>query len=155
MKKLMLAALLSALTLSACGGAATSGGTEPQRGPNSEKRATAFKVLGGDMKEMGDVVKGASAYDVEKFKAKVTEFVAHSQEPFKHFAQDGNGMDGNAKPEIWSAPEQYKAEEAKFVEAVTQFNAAAQAGNLEQIKATFGAVGGSCKSCHDAYKISR
>lgn len=152
MKKITLAALLSTLILSACGGTSS---TEPPRGPNSQARNIAFKTLGGDMKELGDVVKGTAAYDVEKFKAKVTEFVAHTQEPLKHFAQDGNGMDGNAKPEVWSQPEQFQAEGMKFQAAVTKLNEAAQAGNLEQIKAAFGEVGASCKSCHDGFKISR
>jgi cytochrome c556 len=30
--------------------------------------------------------------------------------------------------------------------------AAAKTGNLDAIKAAFGAAGGSCKACHDAYR---
>ena len=33
--------------------------------------------------------------------------------------------------------------------------AAARAGNLDAIKAAMGAVGGSCKACHDDFRAER
>ena len=36
--------------------------------------------------------------------------------------------------------------------AVTLANWAAKTGNLDQIKAAFGPVGGSCKACHDDFR---
>lgn len=154
MKKTLLAALAAAVLLSACGGNASSGGAAAKAaGPNSQARSTAFKVLGGDMKEIGGVVQGATAFDAEQFKAKITEFVAHSEEPFKHFAQDPNNAEGNARPEVWSNAAGFKAEEEKFAAAVAALNDAAQSGNLDNVKAAFGPVGGSCKSCHDGFKF--
>jgi cytochrome c556 len=35
---------------------------------------------------------------------------------------------------------------------VNKLNAAAKTGNLDQIKAGVGAVGQSCKACHDNYR---
>lgn len=33
-----------------------------------------------------------------------------------------------------------------------KLNAAAKTGNLDQIKAAFGNVAGSCKACHDSFR---
>jgi cytochrome c556 len=35
---------------------------------------------------------------------------------------------------------------------VAKLNAAAKTGNLDQIKAAFGAAGASCKACHDDFR---
>jgi cytochrome c556 len=35
---------------------------------------------------------------------------------------------------------------------VAKLDAAAKTGNVDQIKVAFGAVGQSCKACHDAYR---
>ena len=159
MTKMLLAAAAVALTLSACGGqpggnAAAPADAEQQRGANSQARSVAFKTLGGDMKEIGDIMKGATAYDVGSFKAKAATFVEHANAAFQHFAKDTTGTDGFSRPEVWSNPEGFKAEEDRFLQAVNKVNEAAQAGNLEQIKAAFGEAGASCKSCHDGFKIS-
>ena len=70
---------------------------------------------------------------------------------------DGTDKAGNtrAKPEVWT-------EKAKFAAAVTQSQddvlklvAAGKTNNLEQIKSAAGAVGQSCKACHDAFQAER
>lgn len=153
MNKTLPLMLLGALLLSACGNQSANTANASERGPYSKERSIAFKTLGGDMKEMGDVIQGNTAYDVDKFKAKVAEFVTHSAEPFKHFTQDDNGMTGKAKANVWSEAEKFAAEKDKFLQAVADLNAAAEAGKLDAIKPAFGTVGGSCKSCHDSFKL--
>ena len=155
MKKHLLAtaSVCALLCMSACSPSSPAPADPNQRSEASRERSVAFKTLGGDMKELGDVVQGNVAYDVEKFKAKVAEFVAHSEVPFQHMEQDANGANGLAKAEVWSNAAGFQAETEKFSQAVATLNAAAESGNLEQIKAAFGPVGGSCKSCHESFKI--
>lgn len=154
MNKTLPLMITCALFLSACGNQSNAQAeNQSDRGEYSKERSIAFKTLGGDMKEMGEVVKGNTAYDVEKFKAKVAEFVTHSKEPFKHFTQDAAGKTGKAKPTVWSEAEKFAAEEEKFFQAVATLNSAAESGKLDAIKPAFGAVGGSCKSCHDGFKF--
>ena len=40
----------------------------------------------------------------------------------------------------------------KLQEEVAKLNAAAKTGNLDAMKAAFGAVGQTCKGCHDSYQ---
>ena len=149
----ILAAVLTAAVLAACGGGA---GGESGKGPISEARTTAFKTMMPEYSSMGKMVKGEEAYDVEKFKTAAAAFAAESQEPFKHFerdaAVDGKPQDGDALPAVWAQPEQFKAEEDKFRAAVENLNAKAQAGNLDEIKVAYGDVGASCKACHDTFR---
>ena len=126
-----------ALTLTACGG---SGAPSQPKGPISEDRTAAFKM-----------VKDEEPYDVEKFKQAAATFAENSKKPFTLFESDPQG-NGRALPAIWTDKATFKAEEEKFVAAVEKLNAAAQTGKLEEIKAAYGETGATCKSCHDTFR---
>lgn len=136
----------AALVLCACGGAPA----EP-KGVISEERTAAFKSMMPEFTSMGKMVKGDEAYVVETFKANAAKFAQSSKKPFEHFQSDPQG-NGDALPAIWADEAKFKAEEEKFHAAVARLNEAAQSGNLESIKAAYGEVGASCKSCHDSYR---
>jgi cytochrome c556 len=57
-----------------------------------------------------------------------------------------------AKPEIWSDKAKFNEYAEKMQSEMVKFNAAAKTGSLDNIKAAMGAVGGSCKACHDAFQ---
>jgi cytochrome c556 len=57
-----------------------------------------------------------------------------------------------AKAEIWQKPEDFASKAHDLSQAATDFNDAAKLGDINRIKATFGAVGKSCKACHDLYR---
>ena len=57
-----------------------------------------------------------------------------------------------AKPEIWKEQAKFKAAADKAMGELSKLDAAAKTGNIDQIKAAFGAAGQSCKACHDAYR---
>ena len=72
------------------------------------------------------------------------------------FAAFGPGTDTgrqhNAKPEVWTERAKFDAAAKRMQDDVAKLNVAAQSGNLDQIKAAVGAVGQSCKACHDAFQ---
>ena len=144
----ILAAVLTAAVLAACGGGA---GGESGKGPISEARTTAFKTMMPEYSSMGKMVKGDETYDVEKFKAAAATFTENARKPFEHFASDPQG-NGDSLPSVWEKPTEFEAEREKFLAAVDDLNTKAQAGNLEAIKVAYGNVGASCKSCHDAFR---
>lgn len=145
-KTSLILAATAAFALSACGGAPA----EP-KGVISEERTAAFKSMMPEFMSMGKMVKGEETYVVETFKANAAKFTENSKKPFEHFQSDPQG-NGNALPAIWEDEAKFKAEEEKFHAAVAKLNEAAQGGNLETIKAAYGEVGASCKSCHDVYR---
>ncbi|QEY23116.1 c-type cytochrome [Neisseria animalis] len=139
----------AALLLAACGGSPA----QP-KGPISEDRTAAFKSMMPEFTTMGKMVKGEEAYEVEKFKQAAAKFAEASKKPFNFFESDPQG-NGDALPAIWENADKFKAEEEKFHAAVEKLNTAAQSGVLEDIKAAYGEVGASCKSCHDAYRMPK
>jgi cytochrome c556 len=72
---------------------------------------------------------------------------------FAAFMVEGSDK-GNtrAKPEVWTEKDKWNAAIAKSQEDTTKLVAAAKSGNPDQIKAAAGAVGQSCKGCHDNFQ---
>ena len=83
--------------------------------------------------------------------AAVAEFA--SKLPWVAFA-DGTdkGRDNRAKPEIWSDRAKFNDSAEKMQHEMTKLNAAVKTGSLDAIKTAVGAVGGTCKSCHDTFR---
>lgn len=57
-----------------------------------------------------------------------------------------------AKPEIWTEKDKFAAAVKKSQDDVLKLASAGRSGDFEQIKAAVGAVGQSCKACHDTYR---
>ena len=49
----------------------------------------------------------------------------------------------------------FKAANDKMVAEVAKLETAAKSGSLDAIKAAMGAVGGSCKACHDDFRAEK
>ena len=72
--------------------------------------------------------------------------------PYAGFVDGTDKGDTRAKPEIWAEKDKFAAAVARSQADVDKLVAAGKTGNLDQIKAAAGAVGQSCKACHDAYQ---
>lgn len=145
-----LSLLTIGLMLAACGqnGAVAA----PQgKGEISRNRTAAFKSFMPNLSNMRKMAKGDEAFDTEKFKTAAAKFTQEARVPFTHFQNDPNG-NGDALPNIWQNPAEFKAEQEKFFAAVDELNNAAQTGKLENIKVAFATVENSCKACHQAYR---
>lgn len=57
-----------------------------------------------------------------------------------------------ALPEIWTRAEDFKAAQKVFSDAAPKLLAAANAGNLDAVKSTYGDLGKACKNCHDTFR---
>ena len=95
--------------LAACGEQGGGAGQAGGKGDISQNRTTAFKSFMPTFSSMGKVVKGDDAYDVEKFKALAASFKDEARAPFEYFQNDPQG-NGDALPEIWAKPAEFKAE---------------------------------------------
>ncbi|MEO8548257.1 MAG: cytochrome c [Sphingomicrobium sp.] len=57
-----------------------------------------------------------------------------------------------AKPAIWQKPADFVAKDTAMRQAAAAFDAAAKSGDMAAIGARFGALGKTCKACHDDYR---
>ena len=69
---------------------------------------------------------------------------------FAAFVEGSDKGNTRAKPEIWAEKDKWNAAVSKSQDDVAKLVVAGKSGNLDQIKAAAGAVGQSCKACHDA-----
>lgn len=72
--------------------------------------------------------------------------------PFMLFKPNTIDDVSRAKPEIWSQPAKFKAEQDKFINAVNALQAGAQTDDLATVRNKYAAVAASCKSCHDSFR---
>jgi cytochrome c556 len=105
---------------------------------------------------IGAMVNGRVPFDA-KVAAENAEIVATmSKLPWAAFGPGTDqGAPTRAKPEIWRESDKVKAGADKMVAEVAKLEAAAKSGNLDQLRAAFGATGQTCKACHDAYRTER
>ena len=69
------------------------------------------------------------------------------------WAAFGAGTDSpKTKPEIWSDAAGFKASSDKFVAAANALETATKTSDAAQVRTAWGALAGTCKQCHDAYR---
>lgn len=115
-------------------------------------RQSALTVMANSFGKIGAMVNGRAPFD-----AKVAQDSAHvvatlSALPWAGFTANTEALKSRAKPEIWKDAAKFKESSDKMVAEAAKLEAATKTGNLDAIKVAFGAVGGSCKACHDAFR---
>ena len=115
-------------------------------------RQSAMALQGNHMARVFAMANGQVPFDA-KVAAENIEIVAMlNRLQFTAFIDGSDKGNTRAKPEIWSEKDKFKAAIAKSQEDVLKLAAAGKTGSLDQIKAAAGAVGESCKACHDTYQ---
>ena len=113
-------------------------------------RQSALFVMGQHFGRIGAMANGKVPFDA-KAAAEDAEIVhTMAQLPWAGFAAGTEG--GKAKPEIWKEQAKFTDLRDKMQAEVAKVSAAAKSGNLDNLKAVFGAAGQSCKNCHDNYR---
>lgn len=114
-----------------------------------EKLMESFKKDAGTM---GKMVKGETPYDAAAFQAAADNLAANADKPWAHYTPESANEESEAKPEVWSKPDEFKQAIEKFTAAAAALKTAAASGKLDDVKKPFGDVGQSCKSCHDTFR---
>jgi cytochrome c556 len=113
-------------------------------------RQSAFTVMANSFGKIGAVVKGAAPYNKDEVAKNAAVVAMLSTLPWQAFGPGTEG--GKAQSDVWSDSNKFKAASEKMQLAVADLNKAAQSGDLDNIKKTFGAAGQACKNCHDDFK---
>ncbi len=133
----------AALGLTACSGSVD---------PDVKARQDIMKNYGDTMKVVGGMMKEPDTFDADVAKEQASFLAGASKDPWVHF--ENQEAVGNATEAVWSDKETFLAESEKFQKVTAELNTAAQtATSVDDIKAEFGAVGKSCKSCHTDFQV--
>lgn len=124
----------------------------------------AFKARHDNFEAMGKAMKGSfdemkkPAPNMTIFKANANVLASSAAKVSKYFPK-GTGPEAGVKtealPAIWEKPVEFKAAADRLVGAAKGYQAAAATGDLAKIQPALGAVGGSCKGCHDNFRKPR
>jgi cytochrome c556 len=115
-------------------------------------RKAAFTVMANHFSRIGAMTSGKQPFDAKVAAENAAIVETMSKLPWTGFVAGTDKGDTRAMPEIWTEADAFKAGADKMQDAVAKLNAAAKTGNLDAVKTAFGAVGQTCKACHDDYR---
>jgi cytochrome c556 len=115
-------------------------------------RKNALFVMQQNFSRVAAMASGKAPFDakVAAESAAVAEYVGKL--PWAAFTEGSDKGETKAKPEIWKEPGKFKEYADKMQGEMLKLSVAAKSGNLDSIKAAVSATGGSCKTCHDAFR---
>ena len=115
-------------------------------------RQSAMSLQGNHLARIFAMANGQVPFDT-KVAADQIEIVAMlNRLQFAAFIDGSDKGNTRAKPEIWAEKDKFTAAINKSQDDIAKLVAAGKTGSLDQIKTAAGAVGQSCKACHDAYQ---
>lgn len=140
-------AVAAALPAALPAAAQTPQATIEARQANFKALARAFKELNDELKRSSpraDVLRTASA-DLQRAASRIGGFFPAGTGP-------ESGLKTDALPAIWQNPAGFAEAARRNNAAVEALVAASRTGDVERIRAATGAVGPTCKGCHDSFR---
>jgi len=117
-------------------------------------RQANFKQMGKGMKVISEQLKSPTpSFDAIKAGAQAIDQSAGKVD--RYFPQASGpqvGLKTSALPAIWEKNAEFKGDATKLIKAAAAMRAAAAGGNIDQVKARFMALGGTCKECHQTFR---
>lgn len=117
-----------------------------------DARQKIFKDFKKTFGSMGDMVKKPESFDAATFNQLAIHLNTIAEQPWQHFTTASSKENSDAKAEIWTDNATFKQAAQKFQANTKNLKDAAATNQLENIKVPFGAVGQSCKNCHDSFR---
>ena len=115
-------------------------------------RQHTMDAVGGHMSALAEIVKGEVDHK-DHIGVHVAGLAALSGIAPDLFGADSReGADTHALPKIWEDPDTFKQRLTAFRTAAVDLDAVVKAGDMTKFPAAFGALGKSCKGCHDDFK---
>lgn len=152
--KIMITALAASLVLTACGKE-----EKAAEAPAAQAEVSSIKArqdLMQDWRGANEAMKGMlenpASFDAAAFKERAELISNSTANMWKHFEGEAN-KGGESQDAVWTDAAAFKAEADKFSAAAADLVAAAStAQSAADVEAQFGAMAGTCGSCHKVFK---
>jgi cytochrome c556 len=149
MHRLSIAGLIIAGTITALPAAA-----QFQKPEDAVKyRQAAMALQGATFGRVAAMANGRVPFDAKVAEDNINIVAMLNRLQFAAFVEGSSDV-GNtrAKREIWTQRDKWNANVRQSQEDVAKLVAAGKTGDIDQIKSAVGAVGKSCKGCHDEFQ---
>jgi len=115
-------------------------------------RKASFTVMAAHFGRIGAMVNGRVPFDAKVAAENAAIVETMSKLPWAAFGPGTDKGDTRALPDIWKEQDAFKAGADKMQAEIGKLVAATKTGNLDSVKAAFGAAGQTCKACHDDFR---
>jgi len=115
-------------------------------------RQSAMSLQNTHLGRLFAMINGQVPFDAKVAGDNIETIAMLNRLQFAAFIDGSDKGNTRAKPEIWAEKDKWNAAVAKSQDDVSKLAVAGKTGNLDPIKTAAGAVGASCKACHDAYQ---
>ena len=116
-------------------------------------RQAVMTLIGQHFGSMGQVVKGKQPYNQTSFAEEATVFEMLSKMPWDAFLYpESDRGKTKLKSKALKNKDDFMQAARKFEDETAKLAAAAKTGDLNAIKAQFGAAANTCKGCHSDFK---
>jgi cytochrome c556 len=117
-------------------------------------RQSSYYLMGQQMARIGATLKGEAPFDKAALETSADAVDVIGRLVVDYFpAGSEQGSNTKAKPEIWKETPRFKQLAQALQAESAKLKAAVHCGDVDAIKAAFGATAKSCKACHDAYRV--
>jgi cytochrome c556 len=118
--------------------------------PDVKARQDLMAANGAAMKTLGGMASAKIAFDATAAEAAKQVLIANASGTLVVFKNQASDPAGHASNSIWTAWDDFSAKAGDMGTAA----AALDTTSAESVAAGLGAIGGTCKACHTAYKGS-
>lgn len=116
----------------------------------AKARHEAMEKVGDSMKVLGAMAKGQAPFDAAVVKAQATTIRERLLEASQNFPPGSDKGETHAKPEIWTDRAGFDKAMGDGITAATALQAVKDEAGF---RPALGALGQSCKACHDKYRV--
>ncbi len=118
------------------------------------ERQALLKSMGDSMRPLGAIARGQADADKAVMTRHANNVAAKARGLAAAFAMDtrSSGIASDALPAIWTSRADFNSKAAALVASSRQLQTAANSGDVGSFRTALGAVGQSCKDCHDTYR---
>ena len=120
-----------------------------------DERQANFKSLGKSFKAIRTQLEGGSP-DMTVIATAATEMNATAlklESQFPEGTSVDDGFDTEALSNIWDDPEKFTEAHKRLADATAEMITIAEGGDAAAVGDQVGAIGGSCKNCHDTFRL--
>jgi cytochrome c556 len=152
--RLVIAPALIAL-LAACGGE-TAEAPAADAPPEIEARQDNFEGIGDSFKIIRANFEEGATTDLAAVEAAARDINERANAIGDYFPEGTSvedGYDTEALPSIWAEPVEFTAAQQKLLEESAALMSAAASGDVAATGEQVGALGLSCKNCHDSFRV--
>jgi len=122
-----------------------------------KERMDAMSAIGDNMKSIGQMLKGATAYDPALIAKAADDIAGHGGNALtKLFPEDSLQSPTEASPAIWRDWREFSGYAGSLQSSAAALKTVAQDGaDKNAVAGAFAKLAGTCKSCHEAFRIKK